>query len=328
MSDRDRERDRRDYDRRDYDRRDYDRRDRRDYDRRDYDRRDRRDRSRERDRRDRSRERDDDRRKARKRNWDVGADGQTVAPGGFSDAPPGAMMMQQQMMQQMQAQQMNTVLQQQAAVTRRARRLHIGNLPPGLNPAALRELFNDTMKAAKLTLDEEPCVNDVSMNPGPDTKFAFLEFRSAAETNNAMNLDGMQLLGKNIKVSRPNDFMPAPPELLSQIIPAQISATVTSNNPINVPMSGIARPNLPTGVLNPTLNPASVAAAGGVYTCETGSAAAAARTTHTTTNSAAQPPPPLHPPPPPPLPPTHTHSHTHTVRAHTHTHTQCAQACT
>ena len=244
------------------------------------------------DRRDRSRERDDDRRKARKRNWDVGADGQTVAPGGFSDAPPGAMMMQQQMMQQMQAQQMNTVLQQQAAVTRRARRLHIGNLPPGLNPAALRELFNDTMKAAKLTLDEEPCVNDVSMNPGPDTKFAFLEFRSAAETNNAMNLDGMQLLGKNIKVSRPNDFMPAPPELLSQIIPAQISATVTSNNPINVPMSGIARPNLPTGVLNPTLNPASVAAAGGVYTCETGSAAAAARTTHTTTNSAAQPPPP------------------------------------
>ena len=163
-------------------------------------------------------------------------------------------------MQMMQQQAMQTaVLQQHAAMTRRARRLHVGNLPQGLSIEALKELFNTTMSAAKLTLDESPCVNDVHM--APDARFCFVEFRSAHEASNALVLDGMQasattttttttrgsappppplpthrrssttpqLLDRNLRVARPNDFTPAPPELHQTIIPQAVSATVTSS---------------------------------------------------------------------------------------------------
>lgn len=123
---------------------------------------------------------------------------------------------------------MTALLQQQAAITRRARRLHVGNLPPGLTGEALKELFNTTMQAAKLAHDEQPCVNDVHM--AADNKFGFVEFRSAAECSNALALDGMQLLGKPLRVARPNDYAPPPVELLNAIIPPSISATVTSSN--------------------------------------------------------------------------------------------------
>ena len=198
--------------------------------------------------------------------WDVDASGNSTLGGGgsgFSDAPGGgasaaastyAAGMQQMQMMQQQAMQ-TAVLQQHAAMTRRARRLHVGNLPQGLSIEALKELFNTTMSAAKLTLDESPCVNDVHM--APDARFCFVEFRSAHEASNALVLDGMQasqhhhtgdrsapppplpshrrssanpqLLDRNLRVARPNDFTPAPPELHQTIIPQAVSATVTSS---------------------------------------------------------------------------------------------------
>ena len=139
---------------------------------------------------------------------------------------------------------MNALLQQQAAMTRRARRLHVGNLPAGLTGDALKELFNTTMQAAKLALDENPCVNDVHMSA--DNKFGFVEFRSAMETNQALALDGMQLLGKPLRVSRPNDYQEAPPQLMNVLIPSSVTATVTSSNTL---ASGMApRPNMPAGI--------------------------------------------------------------------------------
>mgnify|MGYP002631625525 CR=1 FL=1 len=93
---------------------------------------------------------------------------------------------------------------------------------------ALKELFNTTMTAAQLTIDADPCVNDVHM--ASDSRFSFVEFRSAHETSNALVLDGMQLLGKPLRVARPNDYQPAPAELVQVLIPASVSATVTSSS--------------------------------------------------------------------------------------------------
>ena len=67
----------------------------------------------------------------------------------------------------------------QAALTRRARRLHVGNLPSGLEPEALKELFNSTMRAAKLTIDDNlaaGCVSNISM--ATDNRFCFVEFKT------------------------------------------------------------------------------------------------------------------------------------------------------
>ena len=74
--------------------------------------------------------------------WDVDASGNAVVPPGATSTPvpnPLAAMQQQSLM--------TALLQQQAAITRRARRLHVGNLPPGLTGEALKELFNTTMQA-------------------------------------------------------------------------------------------------------------------------------------------------------------------------------------
>ena len=237
--------DRRD-DRRDHDRRD-DRRDRdRDRDRRDRDRRSReRDRSREGDRPAEAAapaEEGVDGKKARKkRQWDVDGAGKTVAPRDPALAAAAAAMQAQQLqMQQLQQQaMMNAVQQQQAAITRRARRLHVGNLPPGLAPDSLKELFDTTMRAAKLTVDDDPkgCVNGVHM--AGDNRFCFLEFRSAFECSAATALDGMQLLGKPLRVARPNDYMPAPADLERTLIPKDVSDAVTSSNvPSNPNQSG------------------------------------------------------------------------------------------
>lgn len=180
--------------------------------------------------------------------WDVDASGNTVTPSADGAAAalaavanPMAAMQQQAMM--------NALLQQQAAMTRRARRLHVGNLPPGLSGDALKELFNTTMQAAKLALDENPCVNDVHMSA--DNKFGFVEFRSGTETNSALALDGMQLLGKPLRVSRPNDYQEAPAQLMNVLIPSSVSSAVTSSA---MPRGmDPARPNMPGGMVGGTM---------------------------------------------------------------------------
>jgi hypothetical protein len=187
---------------------DRDRRDRRDYDRRDdrrYDRRDEHDRRDRRDRRDRGRRSSSGSRSpaprpkaAEKKNkkrakWDVDDKGQTTGAGAAAGAGTGMAQLQAMQQQAMQG----AMLQQQAALTRKARRLHVSNLPPGITEEILNELFNTTMQAAKLTLHEEGCVNGVQM--ASDGRYAFIEFRSVSETNNAIVIDGIELMGKAMR---------------------------------------------------------------------------------------------------------------------------------
>ena len=195
--------------------------------------------------------------------WDVDPSGNLAPPG----APPPAALQQTALL--------TAVLQQQAALTRRARRLHVGNLPPGLTPDTLRELFNTTMTAAKLAADEHPCVNDVHMSG--DARFAFIEFRSVAECTSALMLDGLQLLGKSLKVQRPNDYQLPPPGLDTVLIPQSISSVVTSSN---VPSStagllGMHGSNLAAMGANPALAATLSAAGVGPAPCASGLSGAA-----------------------------------------------------
>lgn len=175
--------------------------------------------------------------------------------------PNPALAVQQQAM-------MTALVQQQAAITRRARRLHVSNLPPGLTGDTLKELFNTTMQAAKLAMDEQPCVNQVHM--AADNKFGFVEFRSVAETTSAMALDGMQLLGKALRVARPNDYLPPPAEMVNVMIPAAISSIVTSSNVTQYQISAVPGVGaMPVGTMGagamgalPGITPNTLATAG------------------------------------------------------------------
>ncbi|EOD16761.1 hypothetical protein EMIHUDRAFT_210280 [Emiliania huxleyi CCMP1516] len=166
--------------------------------------------------------------------WDVDSSGQEVAPPANTAAGAAGSALPNAMARMQETAMMTALLQQQAALTRRARRLHIGNLPPGLTLESMRELFNTTLSAAKLTLDEAPCINDVHMSG--DARFGFVEFRSVLECTNALVLDGMQLLGRALKVQRPNDYMPPPPGLDKVLIPQSVSSVVTSVHVGNLPL--------------------------------------------------------------------------------------------
>ena len=92
-------------------------------------------------------------------------------------------------MKQQQEQAAVKLLQHQAGLTRRARRLHVTNLPPGIQKEHLQELFNRVMTAANLA--NAPCVNAIQMPDnkfaeGSTTKFAFIEFRSVFEASAAV----------------------------------------------------------------------------------------------------------------------------------------------
>jgi len=187
--------------------------------------------------------------------WDVDSSGQEVAPPANTAAGAAGSALPNAMARMQETAMMTALLQQQAALTRRARRLHIGNLPPGLTLESMRELFNTTLSAAKLTLDEAPCINDVHMSG--DARFGFVEFRSVLECTNALVLDGMQLLGRALKVQRPNDYMPPPPGLDKVLIPQSVSSVVTSST---VPTSTASLLGLHGAQLSAVGNPAVSAA--------------------------------------------------------------------
>lgn len=106
-------------------------------------------------------------------------------------------------------------LQNLMALTRRARRLHIGNLPigVGLTSDMLKQYFNAMMISKGMNdtkIEGEPVV-DCNI---PNDKFGFIELRSAHETTAAMGLDGVELGDKALKVERPRDYQPVPDEML------------------------------------------------------------------------------------------------------------------
>lgn len=74
------------------------------------------------------------------------------------------------------------------------RELYIANLPEGLSPNDVTELMNTAMVAIGANLKSGNPILSTWMSS--DSNYAFIEFRSPEETNNAFKLDGISLLGK------------------------------------------------------------------------------------------------------------------------------------
>ena len=80
--------------------------------------------------------------------------------------------------------------------------LYVINLPGDLLEEQIKELLNTALISIE--------ANDIKGNPiikvtkGKNGKFFILEFRTANECKNAMNLNGMKILNRTLKIGQPN----------------------------------------------------------------------------------------------------------------------------
>ena len=109
--------------------------------------------------------------------------------------------------------QMNAQLMQ---ATKKARRIHIGNLPVGvgLTAVSLKDFVSNTMQQLSLTVKPGESIVDCFLSQ--EGKFGFIEFRTIAEANNSLALTGLDLIGRPIKMARPSDYIPLAGEVLQQ----------------------------------------------------------------------------------------------------------------
>merc|ERR1719299_229753 len=91
-----------------------------------------------------------------------------------------------------------------AADTKAMRELYVGNLPSGITGAQLVQFLNQVAQAVKVNaLPGEPIL---SATLGGGGLFAFVEFRTAEEAANGLRLNGVELLGCQLKVGRPKGY--------------------------------------------------------------------------------------------------------------------------
>jgi splicing factor U2AF subunit len=91
-----------------------------------------------------------------------------------------------------------------AADTKALRELYVGNLPAGINSQQLSQFLNQVAQAVKVnSLPGEPVL---SATMGGGGLFAFVEFRTAEEAANGLRLNGVELLGCQLKVGRPKGY--------------------------------------------------------------------------------------------------------------------------
>lgn len=92
--------------------------------------------------------------------------------------------------------------------TRKLRRLYVGNLPLqlGLTETAFQEIVWREMVKRGYTKETDPNPVICVWFAKDKGTYGFVEFGEVSDTDNALQLDGMLVLGVNIKVSRPNDY--------------------------------------------------------------------------------------------------------------------------
>lgn len=83
------------------------------------------------------------------------------------------------------------------------RELYIMNFPEGLIPSQITELMNTAMIAINANIKAGNPIVSTWINP--ESKYAIIEFRTEEEANNAFKLDGISILGKSIKIGRPQN---------------------------------------------------------------------------------------------------------------------------
>jgi len=91
-----------------------------------------------------------------------------------------------------------------AADTKAMRELYVGNLPAGITSQQLVQFLNQVAQAVKVNaLPGEPVLGATMGGGG---LFAFVEFRTAEEAANGLRLNGVELLGCQLKVGRPKGY--------------------------------------------------------------------------------------------------------------------------
>jgi len=82
--------------------------------------------------------------------------------------------------------------------------LYVGNLPAGITAPQLVQFLNQVSQAVKVnSLPGEPVLGATMGGGG---LFAFVEFRTAEEAANGLRLNGVELLGCQLKVGRPKGY--------------------------------------------------------------------------------------------------------------------------
>lgn len=106
------------------------------------------------------------------------------------------------------------------------RELYIGNLPPELTNNQLLELLNRALIRMKATTDPGNPIESVFI--GAEGRYAFAIFRSVEETNMALALKGVTLMGYQIKVSKIN--MNARPNYNTPMLSTTVKTLSNMNN--------------------------------------------------------------------------------------------------
>jgi len=116
---------------------------------------------------------------------------------------------------------------------RQAKRLYVGNIPPGITEGELSDFFNTAMYAAGVTKDgaRDPVV---SVHFNREKGFAFLDFNHPEDSTAGMAFDGITLHAYSLKVARPRDYKDideagAEPDTSNQLIISNLPPHLTDD---------------------------------------------------------------------------------------------------
>ena len=138
--------------------------------------------------------------------------------------------------QQQQQQQLNPfrVNPQQEKINRE---IHLGNTNPAITPDQLSNFVNAAMIQGELVTAPGPCVMTVRCSG----KFAFAEFRTQEEANNAMNLSNIILMGRPLRIARPRNYTGPNPTITPW--PIWMAQKIAANPALEGKVIGMPDPN-------------------------------------------------------------------------------------
>jgi splicing factor U2AF subunit len=118
---------------------------------------------------------------------------------------------------------------------RAGRRIYVGNVPTDVKEMELRDFFNAVMIAAQGP-GRKPGASVLGVFLNLAKRFAFVEFRNAVEATQAMDLDGIQFRGLNLKLGRPANYNANATSMASRMAPK-----------LNLSKLGIVSSHVPNG---------------------------------------------------------------------------------
>ena len=119
------------------------------------------------------------------------------------------------------------------------RELHVGNTNPAIRPDQLENFLNAAMIQGGLVTSPGPCIREVRCSG----KFAFVELRTQEEANNAMNLIGIILMGRPLRIARARNY--TGPDVTVTPWPTWMAKKIQENPKLQGKVIGMPDPNNP-----------------------------------------------------------------------------------